>query len=84
MDGGVVIPKWNEMFGPTVEALRELGGSGTIQEISATVIEQQGYCDEQLAVMHGDSDKTEIEYRLAWARTNLKNLNAVTNSSRGV
>lgn len=38
----------------------------------------------QLAVLHGDGEKSEIEYRLAWARTNLKNLGAVTNSSRGV
>jgi restriction system protein len=34
--------------------------------------------------LHGDGEKSEIEYRLAWARTNLKNLGAVTNSSRGV
>lgn len=81
---GVEIPKWNEMFGPTIEALKVLGGSGTIQEINSTAIEQQGYSDEQQAVMHGDGNQTELEYRLAWARTNLKNLNAVTNSSRGV
>lgn len=34
--------------------------------------------------MHGDGNQTELKYRLAWARTNLKNLDAVTNSSRGV
>lgn len=81
---GVTIPKWNEMFGPTIRGLIELGGSGTIQEINETVIEQEGYSEEQLTVLHGDGEKTEIEYRLAWARTNLKNLGAVTNSSRGV
>jgi restriction system protein len=78
------IPKWNQMFGPTIEGLRALGGSGTIQEINDKVVEQQGYTDEQQAVMHGDGEKSEIEYRLSWARTNLKNLGAVTNSSRGV
>jgi restriction system protein len=81
---GVTIPKWNEMFGPTISALIALGGSGTIQEINETAIEQQAYSDAQLAVMHGDGEKSEIEYRLAWARTNLKNLGAMTNSSRGV
>ena len=72
------------MFGPTIEARRALGGSGAIQEINEKVIELEGYTDEQLAVMHGHGEKSEIEYRLAWARTNLKNLGAVTNSSRGV
>jgi restriction system protein len=34
--------------------------------------------------MHAGGENSEIEYRLAWARTNLKNLGAVTHSSRGV
>lgn len=82
--GGPEIPKWNQMFRPTVESLRALGGSGTIQEVNEKAIELEGYTDEQLAVLHGKDEKSEIEYRLAWARTNLKNLGAVTNSSRGV
>jgi len=72
------------MFGPTIKTLRALGGSGAIQEINEKAIELEGYTDDQLAVMHGHGEKSEIEYRLAWARTNLKNLGAVTNSSRGV
>jgi restriction system protein len=78
------IPKWNQMFRPTIEALRALGGSGTIQEINEKAIELEGYTDDQLAVLHGAGERSEIDYRLAWARTNLKNLGAVTNSSRGV
>lgn len=80
----VPIPKWNELFGPTIRALKALGGSATIQEIDEKVLELEGFTDDQLAVPHGDSGKSEIEYRLAWARTNLKNLGAVTNSARGV
>jgi hypothetical protein len=30
------------MFGPTIEALRALGGSGAIQEINEKVIELEG------------------------------------------
>ena len=78
------LPKWNETFWPTISALKELGGSGTIQEIDDEVVRQQDYSDAQLAVLHGDGEKSEIAYRLAWARTNLKNLGAVTNSARGV
>lgn len=83
-DVDVPIPKWNELFGPTIRALKALGGSATIQEIDEKVLELEGFTDDQLAVPHGDSGKSEIEYRLAWARTNLKNLGAVTNSARGV
>jgi len=78
------IPKWNELFAPTIRALKALGGSATIQEIVDKVVELEGFTPEQLAVLHGDTGRPEIEYRLAWARTNLKNLNALINSTRGV
>ncbi len=84
VDADVVIPQWNQLFGPTIEALKILGGSGTIQEIVDKVIEHERFSEDQLAVPHGDSSKSEIEYRLAWARTNLKNLGALENSVRGV
>jgi len=45
------VSKWNQMFGPTIEALRALGGSGAIQEINEKVIELQGYTDEQLPLL---------------------------------
>lgn len=80
----VHIPKWNELFGPTVRALEALGGSATIQEIVDKVVELEAFTPEQLAIPHSDTGRPEIEYRLAWARTNLKNLGAVTNSARGV
>lgn len=35
-------------------------------------------------VLHGDGPSTEIEYRLAWARTYLKGMGLLTNSRRGV
>ena len=84
VDADVVIPQWNQLFGPTIEALKILGGSGTILEIVDKVIEHERFSEDQLAVPHGDSSKSEIEYRLAWARTNLKNLGALENSVRGV
>ncbi len=84
MSVDVVIPKWNEMFSPTIAALKSLGGSGTVQEIVDKVVELEEFSEDQLAVPHGDTAKTEIEYRLAWARTNLKNLGALENSARGV
>jgi restriction system protein len=35
-------------------------------------------------VLHHDGPGTEIGYRLAWARTYLKGMGLLTNSSRGV
>ncbi|MCC7077444.1 MAG: restriction endonuclease [Acidimicrobiia bacterium] len=78
------IPKWDEVLWPTIRAMRELGGSANIGEIAEKVIEQENFTPEQQAVMHGDGPQSEIEYRLAWARTHLKNVGALENSARGV
>ena len=69
---------------PTLRALDDLGGSGTIQEIVAKVLELGSYTEEQLQRLHRNGPDTEIEYRLAWARTYLKFGGAIDNSRRGV
>jgi restriction system protein len=71
---------------PIIHALKQLGGSGTIEEINTKVTEIAELTDEQLEVPH-DPEKgsqTEVEYRLAWARTYLKKYGVLENSSRGV
>jgi restriction system protein len=40
--------------------------------------------EEVLSVPHGDGTTSEVEYRLAWARTYLKKVGAVDNSERGI
>lgn len=78
------MPKYNELLLPTLKAIYELGGSGSISEIVATVSRNQQYTDEQQEQLHNDGPMTEIGYRLAWARTYLKFFDLITNSSRGV
>ena len=81
-----VIPPYELMMNPVIQALKQLGGSGTIEEINSKAIELAGFSAEQLEVLH-DPEKsgvTEIEYRLAWARTYLKKYDVLENSSRGV
>ncbi len=69
----------------TVEALKELGGSATIQELDEKVIELEGVSeDEQVLAMSGNENRMRVNYYLAWARTYLKRGNALANSSRGV
>jgi restriction system protein len=63
--------------------VRELGHSATLAEIDEHVIYTQGFTDEQLALLHKDGPRSEIEYRLAWARTYLKGMGALANPTRG-
>jgi restriction system protein len=81
---GTRLPKYNELMWPTLRAIKETGGSATIQEIASKVIESEGYSEEQQSVLHKNGPQTEIEYRLAWARTYLKGVVAIDNSRRGV
>jgi restriction system protein len=75
---------YSDLLRPTVSAVRTLGGSGSIDENVGVVTEQEAYADEQQQVLHGDGPQTEIECRLAWARTYLKFMGLLVNSSRGV
>lgn len=80
----VSIPDYSQLLWPTVEAVRSLGGSGSIDEIVEAVLQQEDFTEEQQQVLHGDGPQTEIEYRLAWARTYLKFMRLLINSRRGV
>src|SRR5690242_6971157 len=79
-----MLPKEADLYPPILEALKTLGGSGTVQEIAEKVIELKGFTDEQQAIMHGGGRQSEVAYRLAWARTWLKGVGALENRSRGV
>lgn len=78
------VPDYSQLLWPTVDAVRALGGSGSIDEIAETVLDRQDFTDEQQQVLHGDGPQTEIEYRLAWARSYLKFMGLLVNSRRGV
>ncbi len=80
------IPQYDYFMNPVIQALKALGGSGTVEEIDNKVAEIANLSDEQLEMLH-NADKgtqTEVEYRLAWARTYLKKYGVLENSSRGV
>lgn len=67
-------PTYDEMMNPTIQALKQLGGSGTIEEIYNEVPEILNLSDDQLNLRHNPArgGQTEIEYRLAESRTYLK------------
>jgi len=79
------VPSFDKMIIPTVEALKQLGGSGSIEEINEKVYEVANYDEEILEIPHDESGvQTQVEYRLSWARTYLKKYGILENSSRGV
>ncbi len=80
------MPKYHELMNPLLEALHELGGSGSIEEIAQKVAEMSDLQEDLLNIPHNPekSSQTEIEYRLAWARTYLKKYGLLENSERGI
>lgn len=78
------VPKYHELIYPTLKALKALGGSGTNEEILDKVCELEQFPAEIEQVPHSDNRQTEINYRLAWARTYLKRVGAVDNSQHGI
>lgn len=75
-----------DLMNPVIRALKILGGSGTIEEINNKIAEIENIPSEQLEILHNPEKggATEIEYRIAWARTYLKRYGVIENSSRGV
>jgi restriction system protein len=78
------LPQYPDLLWTTLQAVAELGGSASISEIAETVIKREGFSDERQAILHKNGPQTEIEYRLAWARTVLRWIGMLTNSSRSV
>lgn len=80
------MPTFDALMNPLLNALFALGGSGSIDEIYDKVIEIEKISEEISSVPHNPdkSNMTEVDYRLAWARTYLKKYGFLENSSRGV
>jgi len=83
--GKSIVPTFDELINPTFMALKELGGSGTNNEIYEKVIESQNYSDEVLSVLQNEnSNQSKVAYRLAWAKTYLKKYGVIDNTNRGI
>ena len=66
------IPTYDELMNPTLRALHNLGGSASIPELVECVIADLHIDSNVVQQPHGKGSQTEVEYRLAWARTYLK------------
>ena len=82
------LPYYNDLHLPTLQALRQLGGSARVSQLKEVVAEIAGITDDQLAVTFPEGTKSAGESKvlndMSWARTNLKKIGAADNSKRGV
>ena len=78
------IPKRNDLLWPLLVGIKQLGGSATIQETMEHVALNLKLTEEDLDQSHKDGPRSEFDYQMAWARTNLKYIELINNTSRGV
>src|ERR1035437_1811770 len=80
------IPTYDRLMNPVLQALRDLGGSGSTDEIYQRVAENLKLPEDVLNVPHDPetSNQTEVQYRLAWARTYLKKFGFLESPQRGL
>ena len=69
----------------TLEALKAIGASASIQELDETIAELENVTEaEQSLMMSNDDPRPRLNYYLAWARTYLRRGGAIENSARGI
>lgn len=80
-----IVPTYDKLMIPTLDALKLLGGSGSIEEINEKVYEVAQIDENILEIPHDENGvQSKVDYRLGWARTYLKKYGLLENSSRGV
>ena len=78
------LPSFEKYFPPTVQSMKERGGSATIEELEEDVAKIMKLPEPILAVPHKTGTRSEFQYQLAWVRTYLKKAGLAENSARGV
>ncbi|MDZ5647854.1 restriction endonuclease [Nitrospirillum sp. BR 11828] len=78
------LPKYTDFFKPTLEALRDLGGSGSVEEIEDALVSSMKIPAELLNVTYSKSGAPILPDRMSWARSFLKIPGFITNPRRGV
>ncbi len=70
----------------TLQALRELGGSGSKNVLNDKAVTILGLTDEQIKEPYqsGKTAESKVEKQLGWARTNLKKDGLIDNIVRGI
>ena len=61
-------PRYSELMLPLLQAVQSLGGSASSREITAALVEREGFTDEQMAVTYPTRDRSILWDRMEWAR----------------
>lgn len=69
---------------PTLQALRDLGGSGTVEELNERVSAILQLSEDVASFRRDGAGQNEVPYRAAWARTYLKKDGLLERTARGV
>ena len=81
------MPTYLEMMYPTLQAVGLLGGSGDFQQINDKTIDVMGIPGDVVAISYdveSSQSGSKVHHRLAWARTYLKRIGALSNPRRRV
>ena len=78
------VPPYHEFMNPVLEALRH-SGALSIKELDHRVLQSMALPQDVVVVPHDPSrpDRSEVSYRIAWARSYLKKVGLLDNPSRG-
>ncbi|HZL00809.1 MAG TPA: restriction endonuclease [Caulobacteraceae bacterium] len=78
------LPRYDDFFKPTLEALTTLGGSGSIEEIDEEIVSKLNIGQAALDAVYAKSGAPILPDRMSWARSYLKLAGLVGNPQRGV
>ncbi|WKZ27743.1 MAG: restriction endonuclease [Candidatus Dojkabacteria bacterium] len=79
----MAVPKYDDLFQPLLDALHQLGGSGTVEEINEKVAEMLNLSEDDVNEIHKGT-ATKLAYRSGWSKNYLKRYGLIENSERGV
>lgn len=77
------LPSAAELSSVVQNALRKLGGKAHYRDIESQVI-QDLQISSELANLTRSGNRTELAYRLSWARTACKNKGIIRNLGNGI
>ena len=78
------LPKVDDLYQPTLQALAKLGGSASVEELEDAIALALGATQEQLDMTYPKSGAHVLVDRMSWARSWLKSPRFIDNPKRGV
>jgi restriction system protein len=78
------LPKYDDFMLPTLRAIRDLGGSASIEEIQDALTEKMGLEQDQLDLSYPKSGALVAPDRMSWARSHLKIAGLLTSGGKGI